>query len=130
MIETRQSGQVREIIATQGWLRPKGRTDFTPVRRCTLLPSQSPGDFEELTELPLYSEADYADRVERLIRQRYTLSQELAVQRQRYAKPAEFEAYDAYAERCKALARAQLAAEAQEAAAAGTTEPQPDTPRP
>ncbi len=129
MIETRQNGDIREIAATQGWLRLKGSRDFTTVRRCVMLPSQTPDDFEEITQLPLYSEADYADRVERLIRQRYTLSQELAVQRQRYAKPAEFEAYDAYAERCKALARAQLAAEAREATA--TDEPiLPDTPQP
>ena len=122
MLETIQSGNVREIIATDGWLHRKGSAEYPRVRRCTLLPSQSPDDFEEIPELPLYTEAEYAKRVEQLIRTRYTLSQELAVQRQRYTKPAEFEAYDAYAEQCKADARAQLAAEAQAAPAIETTE--------
>ena len=43
-----------------------------------------------------------AGEIERLIRCRYSLSAELAILRQRDAKPEEFEAYNAYAEECKA----------------------------
>ena len=46
--------------------------------------------------------------MERLIRRRYTVSQELALLRQRESKPEEFAEYDAYAEACKAEARAEL----------------------
>lgn len=39
------------------------------------------------------------------IRQRYSLSEELAVLRQRDTKPAEYSEYFAYAEECKAKAK-------------------------
>lgn len=132
MIETRQSGDVREIIATQGWLRPKGRTDFTPVRRCTLLPSQSPADFEELAELPPYSEAEYASLVTSLIRRRYSADDEIALINNVMAnvteeRQAEYAAYQDYRDLCKAEARRQLTDEEQ----AGETDAEPqDTERP
>lgn len=48
----------------------------------------------------------YAEEVEHLIRRRYSLSNELALQRQKDKKPEEWEAYNAYCEECKAEARA------------------------
>ena len=47
----------------------------------------------------------YEERVEQLIRERYSLNQELAIQRQRYTKPSEFEEYFAYCEECKQKAK-------------------------
>lgn len=47
----------------------------------------------------------YEQRVEALIRERYTVSDELAILRQRDTKPAEFEAYDAFCEACKLRAK-------------------------
>lgn len=44
----------------------------------------------------------YEERVEALIRERYSVSDELAILRQRDTKPAEFEEYFRYAEACKA----------------------------
>lgn len=52
--------------------------------------------------------AAYGARVDALIRERYPLRDELAVMRQRDSKPAEFAAYDAYAEECKARAKEEL----------------------
>lgn len=51
----------------------------------------------------------YADIVTKHIRERYTVSDELAILRQRDEKPEEFEAYFAFCESCKALARAEVA---------------------
>lgn len=51
----------------------------------------------------------YAAAVNGLIRRRYSLSAELAVLRQREEKKEEFDAFHAYAEACKAEARALLA---------------------
>ena len=51
----------------------------------------------------------YAAVVNGLIRRRYSLSAELAVLRQREEKKEEFDAFHAYAEVCKAEARALLA---------------------
>ena len=47
----------------------------------------------------------YEQRVEALIRGRYTVSDELAILRQRDTKPGEFAAYDAFCEECKRQAK-------------------------
>ena len=47
----------------------------------------------------------YEERVEQLIREKYSVSQEFAIQRQRDTKPIEFEEYFAYCEECKAKAK-------------------------
>ena len=50
----------------------------------------------------------YEERVAELIREKYSVNQELAILRQRDGKPEEFEAYNAYAEECKATARKEI----------------------
>ena len=47
----------------------------------------------------------YEERVEQLIRERYSLNQELAIQRQRDTKVEEFNAYYEYCEECKTKAK-------------------------
>lgn len=64
---------------------------------------------ERIKELGLSESAftgdSYGNRVTELIRERYTISDELAILRQRDAKPEEFEAYNTYAEECKKRAK-------------------------
>lgn len=50
----------------------------------------------------------YEERVEQLIRERYSLNQELAIQRQRDTKVDEFNAYYEYCEECKTKAKEEL----------------------
>jgi hypothetical protein len=50
-----------------------------------------------------------ADKINRLIRRRYSVSAELAVIRQRDTKPEEFEAYFAYVEACKEKVKIDMA---------------------
>lgn len=50
----------------------------------------------------------YAHLVDKKIRERYSLSDELAILRQRDTKPAEFAEYNAYCEACKAEARKEI----------------------
>lgn len=50
---------------------------------------------------PAAFEAMRGAEIERRIRLRYSLSEELAILRQREEKPSEFAAYHAYAEECK-----------------------------
>lgn len=70
-------------------------------------------DYEEVDELPVaFDETAYKERVESLIRERYTVADELGILRQRDTKPEEFAAYNAFAEACKEQARAEIAAEA------------------
>ena len=47
----------------------------------------------------------YEERVEQLIRARYSLNEELAIQRQRDTKVEEFNAYYEYCEECKRIAK-------------------------
>lgn len=47
----------------------------------------------------------YKARVDEMIREKYSLSDELAIIRQKDTKPAEFAEYNAYAESCKASAK-------------------------
>lgn len=54
-------------------------------------------DGTETSTVPM----DYGETVNGLIRRKYTLSEELAILRQRDTKAEEFEAYNAYAESCK-----------------------------
>lgn len=58
-------------------------------------------DGTETSTVPM----DYGETVNGLIRRKYTLSEELAILRQRDTKAEEFEAYNAYAESCKEEAR-------------------------
>lgn len=51
------------------------------------------------------AQIDYGETVNGLIRRKYTLSEELAILRQRDTKAEEFEAYNTYAESCKEEAR-------------------------
>lgn len=50
----------------------------------------------------------YGKLVTDKIRRRYSLNEELAILRQRDEKPEEFAAYNAYAEQCKAEAKAEI----------------------
>ena len=51
-------------------------------------------------------QAAYENYVNTLIREKYTLSQELAILRQKDTKPEEYNAYNAYCEMCKIEAKA------------------------
>lgn len=73
-------------------------------------------DYEEVDEMPVtVDESAYKAAVERLIRERYTVADELGILRQRDSKPQEFAEYNAFAEACKAQAKAQLAEQPQAA---------------
>lgn len=61
-------------------------------------------DKSELPELPTF-EIPYEERVVGLIREKYSIDEELAIQRQRDTKPQEFEAYFKYCEECKQKAK-------------------------
>lgn len=50
----------------------------------------------------------YALRVGELVREKYSVSDELALLRQRDEKPEEFAAYNAYAEECKEQAHREV----------------------
>lgn len=93
-----------QVFSTEDSFVHRIGTD-TYFRRGTLLPADTAADFEEVDAIPAFTRADYEAEVERLIRARYSVSQELAILRQRDTKPDEFAEYDAFAEECKAKAK-------------------------
>lgn len=61
---------------------------------------------EEVDEIPQpINTKAYEDKVDSLIRNRYSLSEELGILRQKEVKKAEYDAYFAYCEQCKAEAK-------------------------
>ena len=62
----------------------------------------------ELYKVYLISEEKSEVTVEKYIRERYSVSQEFAILRQREEKPEEFNAYYDYAESCKARAKGEV----------------------
>lgn len=64
---------------------------------------------EEVDEVPnIRNEEDYGNQVNDLIRRRYSLSEELAILRQKDEKPDEYRTYFAFCEECKAKAKVEL----------------------
>ena len=59
-------------------------------------------------ELAKQKQVKYENLVEQYIREKYSLSNELAILRQANTKVEEFNEYNAYAEECKARAKAEL----------------------
>lgn len=102
------------IIAKKGYkVRRIGTT--TPFQMCSLLPNETQADFEELSDEELQAEEatakyneEYANLVEQKVREKYSVSAELAILRQRDTKQEEFEAYNTYVEQCKATAKSEL----------------------
>lgn len=105
-ITTKQIGSVTQLVATEGYLHLKGSDTY--CKAILMLPTQTIDDYEEVAEIPPKPRFDYGKRVEELIREKYSLSEELSVLRQRMEKPSEFEAYYTYAEQCKARAKNEL----------------------
>ena len=96
-------------------IRRKGSDDTIENRRTTI-PSGTESQWEEVALADVTAakkakerEEAYEAEVERRIRERYSVSAELAILRQRDTKPDEFAEYNAYAERCKAESKAALA---------------------
>ena len=76
------------------------------------------GIYREMTAEEIYkSQAEqkkhmqsfnYGELVDRYIREKYSLSAELSILRQRDTKPEEFAEYNDYAEECKSRAKAEI----------------------
>lgn len=101
------------LTAAEGHILHQIGSDTYPAEHRASTPC--PDQWEEIAEdaIPAYSQAEYNAAVSAKIRERYDVNAELAVLRQRDSKPEEFAAYNAYAEACKAQAKAELAARAE-----------------
>lgn len=94
-----------------------GAVELTEERWQELLDGQSAGQVitEDAQGVPVLMEyvdntppPAYEQRVQTLIRERYSVADELAILRQRDTKADEFAAYFEYAEQCKLQAKTQV----------------------
>lgn len=90
-------GKYVHIIGTDNYFK-RGLAIGLSVEQC-----------EEVNEVPnIRNEEDYGNQVNDLIRRRYSLSEELAILRQKDEKPDEYRAYFAFCEECKAKAKVEV----------------------
>lgn len=94
-----------------GWIRRIGSDTYA---KRILVTVEAVSNYEEVTGKPAYTKTEYDTRVNDLIRQRYSQSEEFAILRQRDLKPAEYAAYYAHCEECKELAKVEFTKENQE----------------
>lgn len=98
----------KEIVAAEGkWLHRIGTEAYF---KRAIMGKNGMADFEEVDEVPKFTDAEYSERVNALIRERYSDSEELSILRQRDEKPTQFAEYYAYCEECKKRAKAELSA--------------------
>ena len=96
--------QNNEIFSTEGKYVHIKNTDVYFKRGLAI--GLSVEQCEEVDEIPqTVNTKAYEDKVDSLIRNRYSLSEELGLLRQKDVKKAEYDAYFAYCEQCKAEAR-------------------------
>lgn len=101
-----------ELAAGQGHILHKvGSGEFPEMRRVLVKPSEV-DMYEEVAvaDIPPYTEAQYAAEVERLIRERYSVADELALINNVMSgatqeRQAEYAAYQDYRAECKARAK-------------------------
>lgn len=100
-----------EMVADEGKkIRRKGAND-EGFPRCTLLNGETEANFEEATKFEIKDNSQedlYHKRTAELIAERYTIDDQIALLRQKdksKEKTAEYNAFDTYAEECKAKAR-------------------------
>ena len=102
----------KEIVAAEGkWLHRIGTEAYF---KRAIMGKNGTADFEEVDEVPKYTDAEYSERVNALIRERYSDSEELSILRQRDEKPTQFAEYYTYCEECKSRAKAELSARTNE----------------
>lgn len=103
-----------EVIAEY----PNGGKDVKEVIDVPYSPAKEAWDeYEDIKVYIPYSKKElermqserYEKTVEMNIREKYSLSQEIAILRQRDSKPEEYAEYNAYCEECKAQAKNELA---------------------
>lgn len=111
-MKEKQIGNMIELSPADpvGWIHCIGSDTY--VKRL-LVTADAVSDYEEVTQKPAYTKAEYDARVNDLIRQRYSESEEFAILRQRDIKPTEYSAYYAHCEECKELAKVEFTKESQ-----------------
>lgn len=94
--EIRRRGRI--VLVSDEWMT------FNPTEEMLLADGWSVYEPPQAEEETIPQEELYRRRIVELIRERYSLDDEIAILRQRDSKPEEFAEYDAYVEQCKTTA--------------------------
>lgn len=116
------SGPLCILKVAEGFMHKKG-TDIY-AKSIVMLPADTLDMYEEVDEIPLYTKAAYDAKVNELVRERYSESEEFAIQRKMInvtvsSTPlamndaadtiiSEYAAYNTFVEECKEKARAAI----------------------
>lgn len=117
MIEsTKTANGLIKLTATAGLVHKLGTDIYVPS--IVLLPSDTLDMYEEVIEKPAYTKEQYDNKVADLVRQRYSESEEFAIQRKAINaafSPSvtsadstaleEYQSYNAYVDECKLRAK-------------------------
>lgn len=109
-------GHLTKLTAEKGYIHKKG-TD-TYVKSIMMLPSDSINDYEEVDEIPPFTKSQYDEKVAQLVRERYSESEEFAIQRKAINEAfspsaisegseamSEYREYNEFVEECKKKAK-------------------------
>lgn len=116
MIESIKIGSLIKLIATTGLIHKIGTNTY--ANSINMLPSDTIDMYEEVDKKPAYTKEQYEAKVAELVREKYTESEEFALQRKAInaafspsvvstgsAAMEEYQAYNAYVEDCKLRAK-------------------------
>lgn len=99
----------REIVATEGVVCRKGNTPSPDIHRMQMLPTDTIENFEEVIELPKYTEQEYKTKVQELIALKYSIGDEIALlnnlKDDKEEHLIEYDEYMKYREECKIRAK-------------------------
>lgn len=100
-MKTKKREGLIELSSESGYLHKIG-TD-TYFKKGIIVDSID--NYEEVNNIPKYTRTEYAGKVRELIKERYSIEDELAIHRQKSSKIDEYIEYDKFCEDCKVRAK-------------------------
>lgn len=120
MIQEKQIGKLTQLTSTNGFIHKIGTEIY--AKALVMLPNETTEMYEEVDKMPPYTKTEYDTKVAELVRERYSESEEFAIQRKAINaafSPStmsiensnaleEYAEYNAFVEECKAKAPQEL----------------------
>lgn len=103
-MNTKNIGNLIELSSDNGYIHKIG-TD-TYFKKGII--ADSVDNYEEVLEMPKYTRQEYVEKVRELVKEQYSIEDEIAILRQRDVKPEEYTEYNIFVEDCKIKAKSIL----------------------
>ena len=115
-MKTKQIGNLTQLNADKGYIHKIGSDTY--VKSIIILPEEGVDLYEEVSEIPAFTKSEYDAKVAELVRQRYSESEEFAIQRKAINEAfspstvsadssamKEYQEYNSFVEECKQIAK-------------------------